>query len=70
MPRAAAVVGGAPLCLVGVARSGAAAPPECSMRIMLRRAWIHHLLAWVLLVLFSLGSGWLLAYIMVRGASQ
>jgi len=40
------------------------------MRIMLRRAWIHHLLAWVLLVLFSLGSGWLLAYIMVRGASQ
>jgi hypothetical protein len=70
MPRASAALGGAPLCLVGVERCGAASPPECSMRIMPRRAWIQNLLEWLLLVLFFMGIGWLLAHIMVRGASQ
>jgi hypothetical protein len=70
MPRASAALGGAPLCLVGVERCGAASPPECSMRIMPRRAWIQNLLEWVLLVLVFMGIGWLLAHIMVRGASQ
>jgi hypothetical protein len=38
------------------------------MRIMPRRAWIHNLLEWVLLVLVFASIGWLLAHIMV-GAS-
>jgi hypothetical protein len=40
------------------------------MRLMSQRAWIRNLLEWVLLVLFFMGLGWLLAEIMVRGASQ
>jgi hypothetical protein len=70
VPRAAAALDGAPLWLVGVERAGAASPPECSMRRMPRRAWIKDLLEWVLLVLFFMGIGWLLAPIMVRGVSQ
>jgi hypothetical protein len=37
---------------------------------MPRRAWIQNLLEWVLVVLFFMGIGWLLAHIMVRSASQ
>jgi hypothetical protein len=40
------------------------------MMIVTRRAWIKNLLEWVLLVLFFMGIGWLLAHIMVMGASQ
>ena len=70
MPRTAAALDGAPLCLVGVERAGAASPPECSLRLMPRNAWRQYLLAWVLLGLVCMGIGWLLAHLMVRGASQ
>jgi hypothetical protein len=70
MPGAATALGGAPLGLVGVAHAGAASSPEGSMRLRLRRAWIRNLFEWVLVGLFFMGSGWLLAHLMVRGGSQ
>jgi hypothetical protein len=48
-----------------VERSGAASPLEGSMRRLIRRAWLKHLLEWVLLVLVFTSIGRLLAYIMV-----